>query len=448
LKPPKLEIDLGIEVYGTKTPGIGGRIRQTPEDFRVEEILTDGSEAKIQFNAPQVSGWGRHLLCVLVKKNWDTLIAIERVAQSLGISPDRIRIAGIKDAKALTAQHITIAAVTPEKISKIKIRDVTVKPLRFVDEELKPHNLFGNKFHITVRAINHGKATVKKRIEKIKSELEELGGVPNYFGHQRFGTTRPITHKVGYYLVKKDFKKAALTFLTQISDFEHPETREARQHLKETQDFKAALKKFPRQLYYERMMLRHLAKYPRDFLGAFHRLPTKLQKLFIQAYQSYLFNKSLSERIRREIPLKEPQPGDYIIKLGELGLPTQNSYKAETAKISKIKKEIKEGKAGIAIPLIGFKQELSKGIQGEIEEKILEEENIRPEDFRIPQMPKASSQGGLRLILTPIIDLQTKELTEDQLNPNKLMTELNFTLHRGSYATILLREFMKPISLP
>jgi len=451
LTSPKLEVDIGIEVYATEMLGIGGKIRVIPEDFKVEEILTDGSEARLQpgtAEPPRISKWGRFLLCVLTKKNEDNLIAVRRIAQSLRINPDRVRIAGIKDARALTAQHVTVAAVAPEKVSKLDLRGITIKPIRFVDEELKAHILYGNRFQITIRAIDLDEATVVKRIENMRGELEDLGGMPNFFGHQRFGTVRPITHRVGYYIVKKDFERAAMTFLSQKSVLEPPGTKEARQLLSETRDFKTALERFPRRLLYERLMLRHLAKYPKDFLGALHRLPTKLQKLFVQAYQSYLFNRFLSERIRREIPLNKPQLGDYVIELDELGLPTEECCTATEENVAEIKQRIERGRTGIAIPIIGPKQSMSGGVQGRIEEKILTEENIRPEDFHIPEMPKTTSPGTLRSVLTPMIGLQVREPLEDQLNPNRIMIELGFTLRRGSYATTLLREFMKPISLP
>jgi len=445
LNAPKLEADLGMEVYGSRSPGIGGKIRYLSKDFQVEEILIDGSKASFQPDISEVSGWGRYLLCVLIKKNWDTLIAIKKVAECLGVNPDRIQIAGIKDAKALTAQHITISGVAPEKISSIEIKDMMVKPLRFVNEKLCSHLLFGNRFQIIIRALEHDKVTVERQIEEIRSELESRGGLPNYFGHQRFGITRPITHLIGYYIVKRDFENAASTFLSKTSKFEYPDSREARQYLSETQDFKGGLEYFPERLFYERLMLKHLAKYPRDFLGAFHRLPLKLRKLFVQAYQSLLFNKSLSERIKQGIPLNQPQIGDYVIYLNEIGLLTE-SYKATTDNLSAIKRKIDEKKAGIAIPLIGFRQPPSEGAQGEIEQAILKKENISPDSFRIPEMPEVSSPGGLRLILTSIIDFYSKEACEDSLNPNKLMIELGFTLRRSSYATVLLREFMKPNS--
>ena len=62
---------------------------------------------------------------------------------------------------------------------------------------------------------------------------------------------------------------------------------------------------FPKQLRFERLMINHLVKKPTDFIGAFIRLPFKLQALFVQAYQSYLFNLFLSERLEKGLSLKK-----------------------------------------------------------------------------------------------------------------------------------------------
>jgi len=446
LNVPKLEEDLGIEVYGSKNPGIGGKIRSVPEDFRVEEILTDGSKATTEPKVCEVPAWGRHLLCVLVKRNWDTLIAVRRIAEYLSIDSDRIQIAGIKDARALTAQHITISGVAPEKISRINIRGISVKPLRFVDEELSTRLLFGNSFHTAVRGLDHRETTVEKQIEAVRSELENLGGLPNFFGHQRFGSRRPITHLIGHYIVRRDYRNAVLAFLLKASEFEYLDSREARKHLDETRDCKDALNSFPERLVYERLMLKHLAKYPRDYLGALNRLPLRLRRLFVQSYQSLLFNKFLSRRIKQGIPLNEPQVGDCIVDLDELGLPTERCREVNEDNLLTIERSLDDKKAGISIPLVGFRQPPSKGMQGTIEETILEKEDIRPSDFYVPEIPRASSPGGLRLVLTPILNFHSEETSEDPLNLGKLMTSISFTLRRSSYATILLREFMKPQS--
>ncbi|KPV62689.1 MAG: putative tRNA pseudouridine synthase D [Candidatus Bathyarchaeota archaeon BA1] len=101
----------------------------------------------------------------------------------------------------------------------------------------------------------------------------------------------------------------------------------------------------------------------------------------------------------------------------------------------------------IALPLIGFKQPPSDGIQGEIERETLESEGVSPQDFRVSSMPEISASGGLRTISASMILLSTDGASRDSVDPSKQRVGLSFTLHRGSYATTLLREFMKPRDL-
>jgi len=437
-----------MEIYATQSLGIGGRIRQFLEDFVVEELLVDGSKAEVSpVETQEPVGGGRYLVCVLVKRDWDTLLAVKMIAKRLGISHKRIRIAGMKDAKALTAQHISLQGVSPQRILQVKIKDITLRPLRFSDGRVFSQLLLGNQFQVVIRAMSHTFSVVEQRVKNVQNELASLEGFPNFYGHQRFGTIRPVTHLVGRFLAKGDLEKATLTFLAQPSIHEHPKSREAREQLWDTRDFEEALRFFPRHLRYERFMLGHLAKQQRDFVGAFRELPLKLRKLFVQAYQSFLFNKFLSERIRRGISLNEAQIGDYAVKLDDHGLPTTEFMQVSASSLQTVKKALNEGKMRVAIPLVGFKQPTSQGVQGEIEKEILETENMNPQDFRISFMPEVSASGELRVILAPTINLSIEEVSRDSGNPSKRKTRLGFTLHRGSYATVLLREFMKPRDL-
>ena len=440
---------MGIEVYATRSLGIGGAIRRFVEDFVVEEVLVNGSKAQVY----PVKDYGeiedvkkeRYLLCVLIKRNWDTFRAIREIANQLNINSGRVQIAGIKDAKAVTAQHITIEDVTPKEVKKIKVSDIEVRPLGYFRSKLSSYFLLGNNFHVTIRAVNHSKTTIKKRLAETLKELKTIGGVPNFFGHQRFGTTRPITHLVGKAIVQGNFKKAAMLFLAKPSPFEHPESREAREQLHSTQDFEKALKIFPKQLHYERLMLKHLAKKPKDFVGAFRRLPPKLRQLFPQAYQAYLFNKFLSRRIACGLPLNEVEAGDYVVNVECSGLPMTKMYNIVSAqKLGEFNQAVKKGRMRLALPIIGFKQSTSQGVQGEIEKEILEEEGITPEQFRVSLMPEISAKGELRTALTELRDYSLGKISRDMANPLKYLVRVRFTLYRGSYATVFLREIMKP----
>ncbi|MEM3672697.1 MAG: tRNA pseudouridine(13) synthase TruD [Candidatus Bathyarchaeia archaeon] len=449
LRVPKIEKLMGIEVYATHSLGIGGVIREFVEDFVVEEVLIDDAMAKIrqqhvegQDFKPSINE--RYLLCVLVKRNWDTFEALKAVARQLNIRLRQMHIAGIKDAKAVTAQHITIEGVSPEDVKKVNVKDIEIRPVGFFRHKLSSYYLLGNSFNITVRAIQHSKSTIQRRINETIKGLEELGGLPNFFGHQRFGTTRPITHLVGKAIVKGDLRKAVMLFLAKPSLKENPESRQAREQLWKSQDFQKALKNFPRQLRYERLMLRHLAKKPDDFVGAFKTLPVKLQMLFPQAYQAYLFNKFLSRRIAGGLPLNRAEVGDYVVHVQRSGLPLLTMYKiVKSETLTEVNEALRNGRMCLALPLIGFKQKLSQGFQGEVERQILEGEGITPENFKIHFMPAISSKGGLRTALTQLINFQLTDVSADSVKPRKNKAKLSFMLPKGSYATILLRELMK-----
>jgi len=450
LHVPKLEKDLGIEIYGSKSLGVGGRIRLFIRDFVVEEVLTNGSKAgvtPIDVEKELPPEKDQYLLCILVKRNWDTFLAVKEIGRRLGISYKRIRIGGIKDARAITAQHISLRNVTAERIKRVRIKDMTLRVLSYSGKPISSKLLYGNEFKIAIREIQHPKSTVEKRVEATKNELFQLGGVPNFFGHQRFGTIRPITHLVGKALAKNQFERAMMLFLAEPSENENPASREVRQKLLDTQNFREASKSFPYYLKHERLMLNHLSKHPNDFVGAFRRLHKNLCRLFLQAYQSHLFNRFLSQRMLHGLPLNEPQVGDYVVYLNEYGLPTSAPSLVTKPSLNTLRREMERGRIRIALPIIGFDQPTSSGRQGAIEVVILESEKVSPSNFYVPSMPEISCAGKVRAALMPLLKFKALDVGENPAESFKHSITFNFILERGSYATILLRELMKPTNL-
>jgi tRNA pseudouridine13 synthase len=450
LPVPRIDKLLGIEVYATETRGVGGVIRESVDDFVVEEILVDGSKAKIEKTAEKKAlgaspSKQQFLLCVLVKRNWDTFIALRNIAKQLRLSQSQIQIAGIKDAKAATAQHITIENCSMEDAAKVNVKDIEVRPLGYVRDELSTYFLLGNNFTVKIKAIKLSESTIAKRITETARALDAVGGIPNFFGHQRFGTTRPITHLVGKAIVKGDFEEAAMLFLAKPSVYEHPESRKAREELKATRNFKGALQNFPRQLRYERLMLSHLVDKPEDFVGAFRQLPVKLQMLFVQACQSYLFNRFLSERLKNGFSLSKAEVGDYVVNVERSGLPMVSVAKIAGAEnVAAANELVKAGRMRVALPLIGIKQKLSQGVMGEIERQILEEECVEAENFRVQAFPEVNGRGGLRTVVAPVKNFKVHSVSACAANQRERQADLSFMLLRGSYATVLLREIMKP----
>jgi tRNA pseudouridine13 synthase len=446
---PKIDQAIGIGVYATKTEGVGGVIRDAVEDFVVEEVLVDGSRAEIEKTVEKTvlgatTTKRRYLLCVLVKRNWDTFVALRNIAKQLGVSQRQIQIAGIKDAKAVTAQHITLENCSIEDASEVHVKDIEIRPVGYVRDKLSPYYLLGNNFTISIKAIEHSKSTVAKRIAETARALDAVGGIPNYFGHQRFGTTRPITHLVGKAIVEGNFEEAAMLFLAKPSINEHPSSRQARAELQLSRDFKQALQNFPKQLRFERLMLSRLVEEPADFVGAFRRLPLKLQALFVQAYQSFLFNRFLSERIKNGFFLDKAEVGDFVVNVEHSGLPMFNTARTVSPEnLLDANKLVKAGRMRVALPLIGTKQKLSEGAMGQLESQVLEEEQVELRNFRVESFREMSRGGGLRAVVTPVRGFKLHGVSSHADNQGAYRAALSFMLLRGSYATVLLREIMK-----
>jgi tRNA pseudouridine13 synthase len=437
-----------MDSYCTTTLGIGGVIKEAVEDFVVEEVLVDGSKADSNGSVPakvlgSTSQRQRFLLCTLVKRNWDTFIAVKNVAKSLGIDQNRIQFAGIKDAKALTAQFITLENVTAEDAANVDVKGIAVHPVGYMREMLSLFYLLGNHFTITIKHLDGTEEALKNQISQTSGQIAAVGGVANFFGHQRFGTTRPITHLVGKALRQGCFREAAMLFLAKPSPYEHPASHQARAELQESGDFKRALEAYPKQLRFERLMLTHLAEHPDDYVGAFRRLPPKLQALFVQAYQSYLFNRFLSERLRLGLGLAEVAVGDFVVGVERSGLPLTSMAKTVTVEnLEQVNMQVREGRLRVALPIMGQKQRLSGGVMGEAEAEVLQGEGVDVEWNWTNELTRIGGKGGLRAVLCPVRDCTLKKVTA---NPEGgLEVQLSFGLLRGSYATVMLRELIKP----
>ena len=181
---------------------------------------------------------------------------------------------------------------------------------------------------------------------------------------------------------------------------------------------------------------------PGDFVGAFQRLPIKLQELFVQAHQSYLFNRFLSERLNRGLFLDWAEVGDFVVGVERNSLPLNNVAKRVTDEsVSAVNEQVKAGRARVALPIVGIRQKLSQGVMGEIEAEVLEQEGINLEDLRVNELSQVGGKGGLRAVLTPVRDFKLQNISNAE---GESQAQLSFTLLRGCYATVLLREVMKP----
>ena len=409
-----MEESIGIDVYLTKEEGIKGKIKENPEDFCVEELPIYPKPSK-----------GKHVVARIKSKNWETNKLIEQLAKSMKISSKAIGYAGIKDKRAVTLQLMTFASPI-KKVLNTRIRDVEIEPLYITNKPITHGMLIGNKFKIWIRNVEN-----IHQFYKILKEIESYGGFPNFFGIQRFGIARPITHVVGKYLLDNDIEKAVMTYVAEPFEGEDEESYKARKFLKETRDFEEALKIYPKKLNFERRIIEHLAKNPNDWENAIKKLPSNLVRIFIHAYQSYIFNRILSARIKKGLPINEAIIGDIVVK----DLNSSEGVYVNEKNIEKINKEVKKGKCFPTGAIIGYATKIAKGEMGEIEQGIMEEENIDTSKFKMPYMPWLASPGMRRSLFVPLKRIVWK------IEGDNIFVQ--FFLPKGCYATSLLREFMK-----
>jgi len=416
---------LGMDYYVTDTPGCGGVIRTSPEDFQVEEVYED-----LRYEG------GRYLVLEVEKRDWDTHHLIREMSRQLCISQKRFGWAGTKDKRAVTCQRISIINLEEAELNKITLPDLKMRVLGRTNRGVGLGDLLGNRFRITLRELTCPEP--KARLDSITEELKAKSGVPNYFGVQRFGDTRPVTHKVGEALVRGDIEEAVFIYLAMAFPGELERTRRARAQLWESRDIPAALKSFPEYLHYELAMLNYLAEHPGDFSHAFQVLSVNLRRLFVHAYQSYLFNKILSRRLAAGLPLDRTVAGD-VVCFAQGGLPDTNRLQAVTSEnLEAVNRLTGRGRAFVTLPLIGFETALAEGAEGEIERSVLGDENVRPEDFRIGANPDLGSRGARRTALLQV---------SPKIKVKGRCAELEFFLPKGSYATVILREYTKSATI-
>lgn len=182
------------------------------------------------------------------------------------------------------------------------------------------------------------------------------------------------------------------------------------------------------------MIIRYLAKHPGDYIGALRSLPIEVRRLFIGAYQAFLFNKMLSLRLKRGLPLSNALPGDIVVILKEKGR-LGGVMRVNEANVEKINELISRGLVSLAMNVYGYDTIPARGNQGEIEREVLKDQGISVESFRLKHMPEVATKGTLRVV---------------SFMPENLHYEareglfLKFRLKKGMYATVFLREIMKP----
>jgi tRNA pseudouridine13 synthase len=472
-----IERAVGMDWYVSDADGVGGHLRQAPEDFRVTEVEAFDPEP-IEADP----GAYPHVLLRVTLRSWDTNDFASALSDSLGISRERVSWAGTKDKHAVTTQLFTVAKVDPADLRAVELGDVDLELLGRTGRKILFGDLAGNAFEIRVRDAEapENAASVTADLtafavggsgdgppgpgdagsDPLESgnsggdplepgdAVETTVGVPNYFGQQRFGSKRPVTHEVGLEIVRGNWKGAVLSYVGTPHEREPDRTREARAYVDETEDWQGALERLPNRLGYERSICHRLvengAEDPEDFRAALEAVPANLQRLFVNAAQSFAFNRILSERLERGLSFYEPVAGDVVCFADadapdDLPLPdTDRLQRVTESRLRTVRRHCERGRAFVTAPLVGTETELADGEPGEIERAVLDDLGLEPADFELPG--EFDSSGTRRAILLRT-DLAVEQATDGDRRDDSLTFE--FALPKGSYATVVLREYLK-----
>ncbi len=423
--PPTGEEECGLLGYATATPGIGGKLRAEAEDFVVVE---EGAP-------PPVVEGGPVTAVRLRVRNWETNRLVHQLAKRLHVSARRVRFSGVKDKRAVTTQLLTVEAPV-EQVRDLRMPDVEVLEAWPTAAHVSLGDHAANRFEIAVTRLAIADDEARARVAAILVEVDAVGGFPNFYGVQRFGVQRPISHVVGRHLVLGDPERACWAYLTQVGPREDEDAAAARRALGATRDVRAGLRDLPPKLGHERTMLDHLLHHPDDPVGALGRLPFNLQLMFVHAFQGLLFNLVLSERLRRGLPLDRPVEGDVLVPLGPDGAPEHSRPVPVTAaNLAKAALQVERGRALVTGLVPGTDAPVAGGEMGDIEASVLEREHIAAGDFRIPHLVQLSSEGLRRELLLVGVH-PASEVADGRAT-------LRFSLPKGCYATTVVRELMK-----
>lgn len=388
---PKIDEQIGILCYTTSFEGCGGRIRESEEDFVVSEVLSERS-------LKQISEDSGYAIYKLTKRRIDTNHALDNIWKSKHI---RLKAFGLKDANAITEQYVC-AMNQGKAINDYATEKYTLKKLGYVKKQITKKSMIGNSFKIKISGCS-----------KNISKFSDFDNVLNFYGYQRFGSKRPVTHLVGKALLQKNYAKAVDLFLSFTTEYDSQENQEIRNKLADKTNFASMLNLIPKQMDFEKILLKEMME-SGDPKKSIKQLPLNLRRLFVQAYQAFLFNKTLSKAYDAGENLFSPQEGDVCYDLG--------------GSLGKFTKGLNQN---LAVPIVGYAY-FKKTRFDYYVSRILEEEEISPKDFILNEMQEIANEGGFRHASIQCSDASISENT------------VSVTLSRGSFATILLREIMKP----
>lgn len=408
--------------YLTTAPPIPIAYKRRWEDFIVEEVPA---------YAP--SGEGDHTFFEIEKLGLATPRALGDIARALGVRPTDIGVAGMKDARAVTHQWLSIEHVPPERVLALEIPRIRVLQAHRHQRKLRRGHLRANRFTIRVRppdGVPGSPADVSgwraRTVPAVRAVLEVLAqrGVPNYFGEQRFGS-RGDTWAVGRALARGDAPEAVALIAGRPTERDAGDVRRARA-LFDAGHYDDAASAWPSGFRQCVRLCRAMAS-RHDASRALPAVGKRMLRFYVGAYQSWIFNHVLARRIDG---IDRIMAGDLAWKHDSEALFLVEDVEAEQPRAGRF--EISP-----TGPLVGGRMREPQGAAASLERKVLADAGLDAAELDSAAMRPL---GGSRRPLRVQLGEWAVESGEDDAGA---FVELRFALPRGAYATEVLREIGK-----
>ncbi|MEX1995822.1 MAG: tRNA pseudouridine(13) synthase TruD, partial [Nitrosopumilaceae archaeon] len=335
----------------------------------------------------------------LKKHGIDTNHALDEIFIVHGL---RLKALGLKDANATTEQFVCSTS-TSKFTDKFSTNRYGLERIGFVAKPLTKKDMMANHFEIKIEDTMFSKI----------ADFNEYDKVLNFYGYQRFGSKRPVSHLIGKAILQNNFEEAVNLLLSFSTEYDLLGNTKIRKMLEDKSNYHKALNEIPPQMDLERAVLEEMVHH-NDPLRAMRAIPLSIRRFFVQAFQSYIFNCSTS------LAFEEGE---------ELFLAKENDVCYDKKNV--LGRFENDPDQRLAIPLVGYSYYKKNRFDYQIC-KTLEREQIHAKDFFVKPMQEVSVEGGFR---QAVIKCENFSVTEPTVS---------FTLSRGSYATVLLREIIKP----
>lgn len=394
-------------------------IRRTPADFEVRERLAPGFELRGR------AGAGPHAVYALTKTSLTTPQAVEMLARALGRRGPEAGYAGLKDKHAVTTQHVSVPWMREQAPPGGSAGPGWRADFAgWSDRPIDASSIGGNTFRLIVRDLSRAACDeMDRRAALLRTPDAPVGSllIVNYFGDQRFGSARHGRGFVATALIRGDFETALKLAVATPARKDTGKTRTfTRMAATGWGEWKQLAQRLPR--CPERRAIERLAA-GGDFREAFATLPYFLQSLYLEAYQSHLWN-ATARRLAEQVG-----GGQQTLHTEDDFGPMVFPYAAAVDKPWR----------GVVVPLLARRSPLADP-WGSAAAEVLKGEGIGLDDLRVPGLKRPFFGEAPRMLFVAADRFELARPEPDELSGAKrLKRSVSFDLPRGAYATVVLR---------